>query len=61
MKVIKIAVPDINTAAHAQLRLVNQVGKKRAKKIVEESPFKDVQDAKQKTDIPEKILKRFKY
>ena len=40
---------------------MSQVGKKRAKKIVEESPFKDFQDAKQETDIPEMILKRFKY
>jgi len=53
--------PNINTAVRAQLQLVSQVNKTRAEKIVEKRPFKDIQDAKEKTGIPEKILKRFKY
>ncbi|CAG8444371.1 8373_t:CDS:2 [Funneliformis caledonium] len=53
--------PDINNAVRAQLQLVSQVGKKRAEEIMAKRPFKNIQDAKQKTNIPEKILKRFKY
>jgi hypothetical protein len=53
--------PNINTATRAQLQLTSQVGRIRAEEIMKKRPFKDVQDAKKKTNIPEKILKRFKY
>ncbi|CAG8558329.1 3630_t:CDS:1 [Racocetra fulgida] len=53
--------PDINTASRAQLELVSQVGKIRADQIITKRPFHNIQDAMNKTGIPEKILKRFKY
>ncbi|CAG8628264.1 11632_t:CDS:2 [Paraglomus brasilianum] len=53
--------PNINTVGRAQLELVSQVGKIRAEQIITKRPFHNIQDAMNKTDIPEKILKRFKY
>ncbi|RHZ69343.1 hypothetical protein Glove_284g6 [Diversispora epigaea] len=52
---------DINTVGCTQLELVSQVGKIRAEQIITKRPFHNIQDAMNKTGIPEKILKRFKY
>ncbi|RIB09537.1 hypothetical protein C2G38_2208661 [Gigaspora rosea] len=50
--------PNINTAGCAQIELVIQVGKIQ---IITKRPFYNIQDMANKTSIPEKVLKRFKY
>jgi hypothetical protein len=55
----KINKVNINTDSIKQLRRVNQIGEKRAEIIISRRPFKDLNDAIEKTGIPKKILKNF--
>ena len=58
-KVKNISKVNINTASPNQLCRVNQIGKKRAKKIISGRPFKSIMDANIKTRIPTSILENF--
>ncbi|RGB22757.1 hypothetical protein C1646_775582 [Rhizophagus diaphanus] len=50
---------NINTDPIKQLCMVNQIGEKRANVIISRRPFKDINDAFEKTSISKKILKNF--
>ncbi|UZO18349.1 uncharacterized protein OCT59_009664 [Rhizophagus irregularis] len=50
---------NINTDPIEQLCKVNQIGEKRANVIFSKRPFKDINDAFEKTSISKKVLKNF--
>lgn len=50
---------NINKATYSLLQLV--VKREDADKIISKRPFEDVEDAMDKTQIPERLLKRFRY
>ncbi|CAG8436932.1 7629_t:CDS:1 [Ambispora gerdemannii] len=49
---------NINTATYTELMTIDGIGKGRSRTILDKRPFKDLEDAKKKTGIPERVLKR---
>ncbi|CAG8583669.1 13208_t:CDS:2 [Funneliformis caledonium] len=52
---------NINKASRRDLLSVYGIGETWADKIMAKREFKDIEDAKKKTNIPERVLKRFKF
>ncbi|KAL1914123.1 uncharacterized protein VTP21DRAFT_11747 [Calcarisporiella thermophila] len=52
---------NINSAKRHDLLRMDGIGKTYADQIIKKRPFVDIEDAKAKTNIPERVLKRFKF
>ncbi|KAL1919137.1 uncharacterized protein VTP21DRAFT_2519 [Calcarisporiella thermophila] len=52
---------DINSAKRGDILRVGGIGQSYAERIIGKRPFKDLADAMAKTDIPESLLKKFKF
>ncbi|CAG8845859.1 27105_t:CDS:1, partial [Gigaspora margarita] len=52
---------NINTATYTELMTIDGIGENRVITILKERPFKNLEDAKSKTGISEKVLKRLRF
>ncbi|KAL1914250.1 uncharacterized protein VTP21DRAFT_9090 [Calcarisporiella thermophila] len=52
---------DINTANHRDLLGIRGIGPAYAEQIISKRPFANIADAMERTKIPEKVLKKFKF
>ncbi|KAF0434870.1 putative crinkler family protein [Gigaspora margarita] len=52
---------NINTATYTELMTIDGIGENRVITILKERPFKNLEDAKIKTGISEKVLKRLRF
>lgn len=52
---------NINTATYTELMTIDGIGENRVITILKERPFKNLEDAKRKTGISEKVLKRLRF